>query len=102
RCSVCDGEELDWAPASGRARLVSWAVVPSREAGDLDHSAGSPIPPAVPAIVELDEGPWWWSRVVGADPGSLVESLRLRVVFQAAEGGEAVPVFAVADEGGQR
>jgi uncharacterized OB-fold protein len=86
QCSTCARVDLRWEPASGRARLVSWAVVPARGA-----SAGEA--PTVPALVELDEGPWWWTAVVGADPESLTEGLRLRVIFEQPEGGEAVPVF---------
>jgi uncharacterized protein len=88
-CRVCGRSDLRWEPASGRARLVSWAVVPVRRR-QPDEPPGEPT---VVAVAELDEGPWWWSQVVGADPASLAAGMRLRVVYQRAEGGEAVPVF---------
>jgi uncharacterized protein len=92
QCSECGSTDLGWTPASGRARLVSWVVVPARSrAGD------PPSPPQVPAIGELEEGPWWWSQLVGADPDSLVEGWPLRIVYERAEGGEAVPLFVLAD-----
>jgi acetyl-CoA acetyltransferase/uncharacterized OB-fold protein len=49
-CPECgeDAEELAWAAASGRGTLVSWSVVHPRRDG----------PVAVPALVELTEGPW--------------------------------------------
>jgi hypothetical protein len=46
-------------------------------------------------IAQLEEGPWWWSALVGADPDSLSEGQALRIVFERAEGSEAVPVFVV-------
>lgn len=88
-CGVCGSPELRWEPASGRARLVSWAVVPVRRRQPDDP----PRAPTVVAVAELDEGPWWWSQVAGADPGLLTEGMRLRIVYERAEGGEAVPIF---------
>jgi uncharacterized protein len=91
QCAECGSTELAWMAASGRARLVSWVVVPTRS------DDGEPeAPPQLPVIGELEEGPWWWSTLVGADPTSLVEGMPLRLVYERAEGGEAVPVFALA------
>jgi uncharacterized OB-fold protein len=87
-CGVCRSPDLRWEPASGRARLVSWAVVAVRRQPD-----NPPGEPTVVAVAELDEGPWWWSQVVRADPATLAEGQRLRVVYERADGGEAVPVF---------
>jgi uncharacterized OB-fold protein len=89
QCSTCASTDLGWEPASGGARLISWAVVPGRPAAPDEP----PPPPTVVAVAELDEGPWWWSQIVGADPDTLAERQRLRIVFERAEGGEAVPVF---------
>jgi hypothetical protein len=48
-------------------------------------------------IGELDEGPWWWSQLVGADQASLAAGARLRIEFpRAADEHEAVPVFVLA------
>jgi uncharacterized OB-fold protein len=47
-CSGCADAKLTWVPASGRGTLVSWSVVHPRGGG----------PVAVPALVELAEGPW--------------------------------------------
>jgi uncharacterized protein len=91
QCSTCGTTNLLWSPASGGARLVSWAVIPAR-----GSSTDTPGSPTVVAIAELDEGLWWWSQIVDADPDSLAEGQRLRIRFEAADGGEAVPVFEVA------
>ena len=87
-CSQCGSADLGDVEAGGGVSLVSWAVIPDRPRDD--RPAG---PPNIAAIVEFDEGPWWWSKVVGADPADLEEGQRLRIVFERAEGGEAVPVF---------
>ncbi len=48
-------------------------------------------------IAELDEGPWWWSQLVDADPGAVTAGTRLRIDFQRAnEESEYVPVFRLA------
>lgn len=83
-CAECGSTDLDEVPAAGPARLVSWVVVPERSRpGEVN----------IPAIVEFAEGPWWWSKLVDADPGALREGQPLRMVFESAEGGEVVPVF---------
>ena len=90
QCTICGSTSLDWEPASGGATLVSWAVAWSRPA------SGEPQP-TVLVIAELDEGPWWWSQLVDADPANLAVGQRLRIEFRrAGPGDEAVPVFALA------
>lgn len=87
-CTTCASTSLRWVPADGGATLVSWTVVRGRPAGD-----GEPEP-TVLVIAELDEGPWWWSQLIGADPDRLEVGQRLRIEFRrAAEDSEAVPVF---------
>lgn len=78
QCSVCGSEELRWEPASGRARLVSWAVLPT---------------PSVVAIAELEEGPWMWAALLCDDPGSLRDGMDLRIAFEQPPGSEAIPVL---------
>ncbi len=87
-CAACTATDLEVAPSSGRARLVSWVVVHPRPRDD-----GPPPAPSLPAIVEFEEGPWWWTQVVGAVQSDLRDGLPLKVVFERPEGSEAVPVF---------
>jgi uncharacterized protein len=91
QCTTCATAALRWEAARGGATLVSWAVAWSRQADD-----GEPQP-TVLVIAELDEGPWWWSQLVDADPANLAVGERLRIEFRRADGDdEAVPVFAPA------
>ena len=89
QCEHCASIDLAWEPASGRAQVVSWSVVYGKPslAGELSTT--------VIAVAELDEGPWWWSQVIDADPETIMVGQRLRIVFDRAdhEDSETVPVF---------
>jgi uncharacterized OB-fold protein len=90
QCTTCGRLALEWAAASGGASLVSWAV---SWFGDVA---------TVLVIAELDEGPWWWSQLAGAEPAGLSAGTRLRLAFARPDTGpgetahEAVPVFELA------
>lgn len=91
QCTTCGATDLSWAPAAGGATLVSWSVVWSKPSGDAEPRR------TVLVIAELDEGPWWWSQLVDADPDDLRVGRRLRIEFRrASDSDEAVPVFALA------
>jgi uncharacterized protein len=90
QCPACGSTETEWVAASGAARVVSWSVV-SRKTAE-----GQPAAPTITVIAEFDEGPWWWSQIVDTDPAELASGRRLRVAFEAAEGGETLPVFRLA------
>jgi uncharacterized protein len=86
QCTTCGSLRLDWVPAAGGASLISWAVTRSKDGA-----------PTVLVIAELDEGPWWWSRLTAADPARLTVGTRLVVAFARPDGEhEAIPVFELA------
>jgi uncharacterized OB-fold protein len=87
-CSTCCSAELAWEAASGTASLVSWAVTHSRP------TDGTADTHRVLAVVELAEGPWWWTSLADVAPEEAVIGLHLQVAFErASDGDEAVPVF---------
>jgi hypothetical protein len=43
-------------------------------------------------VVELDEGPWWWTSIEGVDPDDDLMGRRVEVAFRLA-GEETVPYF---------
>jgi uncharacterized OB-fold protein len=90
QCTVCGSLESEWIPATGGARVASWSAVYGKAV------EGKPVPYTITVIAELDEGPWWWSQVVGADPSDMATGRRLHVAFAEAEGGETLPVFRLA------
>jgi uncharacterized OB-fold protein len=101
QCAVCASPDLRWDPSSGRAQLASWTVVPGRRTGSggLDEpgvaaeSGGAEPEATIVAIGELEEGPWMWARLVGADPSHLREGMALRIAFERPPGSEAIPVL---------
>jgi len=90
-CPACGSAELRPEEASGGATLISWTVSHPRPTGD-----GS-SPPAILAIGQLDEGPWWWAKLVGADPDNMRAGQRLEIGFERSGEHEAVPVFRLAE-----
>ncbi|KOG61376.1 MULTISPECIES: Zn-ribbon domain-containing OB-fold protein [Streptomyces] len=92
---LCEEAGLTSVAASGTGRIVTWAILHGRGDGR------APVRTVV-AIVELDEGPWWWSRIVGVDPDEDLSDLRVEVDFVASGPDprhEAVPVFRPAATG---
>jgi uncharacterized OB-fold protein len=91
QCGPCGSTDLTWEPAGGGAKVVSW-VVPHTKPDANGHTDTTVL-----AIAELDEGPWWWSQVVDADPAAVAMGTRLRIDFQRAnDESEYVPVFRLA------
>ena len=85
-----DEGDLEYAPAGGDGRVVSWSTPHSK-----DRATGEPVRTVI-GIVELDEGPWWWSQLVDVDPDDDLADLRVRVDFVASgpdPRDEVVPVF---------
>ncbi|QNA91848.1 MULTISPECIES: Zn-ribbon domain-containing OB-fold protein [unclassified Microbacterium] len=75
--------------ASGGARVVSWSVPHTRRPDGSVHRS-------VVGIVELDEGPWWWTELRGFDPDDDLEGARVRVGFEPSGSGpddEVLPFF---------
>jgi uncharacterized OB-fold protein len=89
-CAACGSTDTEWVPARGGARVVSWSVVHGKT------PSGGYAPHTVTVIAEFDEGPWWWSQVIDADPEEMASGRRLQVAFEAAGGGETLPVFRLA------
>lgn len=78
-CSKCHGTDLSWKDASGRGSLVSWIVVHGDEA-------------SVVGLVELEEGPWLYGRLVDVDTEALSVGDAFAVDFEQA-GAEKIPIF---------
>ena len=86
-----DPERYVRFPAAGTGTVVSWVVVHEKAA---DGSASRrPV-----GIVELDEGPWWWTSITGTAPEADLFGRRVRVAFEKVDGGETVPHFTPIEE----
>jgi uncharacterized OB-fold protein len=93
--ALSENSDLEYVPARGDGRVVSWATL-HRRTGD-----GEAVRTVV-GIVELAEGPWWWSRLVGVDPDGDLSDLRVEVDFVPSgpePHHEVMPVFRPAGTG---
>jgi uncharacterized protein len=86
-CAGCSGIDHERLTSSGRGSLYSWTVV--WRAPDPAFRI-----PYAPAIVELDEGFFAISAVVGCEPEDLVAHMRLSVEFHSVSDAIALPYFA--------
>jgi uncharacterized OB-fold protein len=83
--TTADPQRYEYVPAAGTGTIVSWAVVHQREA----YGSTSRIPVG---IVQLDEGPWWWTSITGVEPDDDLMGRRVQVAFAKA-GDETIPYF---------
>lgn len=87
--TTADPERYVRVPAAGTATIVSWSVVHQRGA---DGTVRQPV-----GIVELDEGPWWWTAIDGVSPDDDLVGRRVRVAYAEA-GDETIPYFTAVEE----
>jgi len=80
-----DGGETVWAESPGEGVIYTYSVM---------HR--SPSGPYAIGYVTLDEGPAVLTNFVDVAPDGLRIGMRVKVKFQATEGGPPVPVFAPA------
>lgn len=84
-----DPERYTRFPAAGTGTIISWSVVHQKlPGGDVFKL---PV-----GIVELDEGPWWWTSFPKADPEADLYGARVQVAFKTLGEGddaEAIPYF---------
>ncbi|GAB3187250.1 Zn-ribbon domain-containing OB-fold protein [Nesterenkonia suensis] len=82
---------MEWQAVSGSANLWSWVVVHQRYLPEFENEL-----PYVVAFVQLDEGPFLMSTVVGASPDEL--DVGDELVLELEKYGEdkvSMPVFRV-------
>jgi uncharacterized protein len=85
-CPHCHAAALAWDTSAGRGSLYSWTVV-----WRAPHPAFTT--PYAPAVVQLDEGWWILSAVVGCTPDALRDGLPLQVEFHSASDKVSLPYF---------
>jgi len=85
-CAACGGRALTWARSEGRGHLYSWTVVwrPQHPSFRV---------PYAPAIVELDEGFWLMSAIVGCEQEGLRADMPVIVEFHPASDDVTLPYF---------
>jgi uncharacterized OB-fold protein len=88
RCPHCGSASVDWIRSSGQGTVHTFTVV--RQSGDPYFK--SKLPYAV-AMIELDEGIRLMSNIVETPLEVLHIGMRVEVMFEAASGGIAIPLF---------
>jgi uncharacterized OB-fold protein len=86
-CGSCGGRESERLVSAGIGKLYSWTIVWRAP------SPGFNVPYA-PAVVELAEGFFMVSSIVGCEPEDLVDGLALQVEFHRASEEIWLPYFA--------
>lgn len=89
-CAACGGTTLSWERSHGRGRLYSWTVVwrPQHPSFEI---------PYAPAIVELDEGFFVLTAIIGCDHEDLDAGMPVVVEFHPAGEDTVLPYFRPAD-----
>jgi len=85
-CTHCIATDWRWVQGSGRGSLYSYSIV---------HKAPAPgfVVPLVLAVVELEEGPFMFSNVVGCAHAQVRIGMPLQVQFDAVSPGIHLPRF---------
>jgi hypothetical protein len=79
---------MQWQDASGRGEVHTYTVVHHA----YDPSFAERVP-YVLAVVQLDEGPFFHSDLVGCDPADVHVGQRVRVVYDAPDDETVLPHF---------
>ncbi|HEX8968738.1 MAG TPA: Zn-ribbon domain-containing OB-fold protein [Chloroflexota bacterium] len=87
-CPKCLTTDYAWVPVSGRGRVWSWIVMHQR----YFRAFESDLPYNV-AFIQLDEGPFMMSTLVGIAQGDIRCDLPVEVVFERATDEISVPRF---------
>ncbi|MFI6940457.1 Zn-ribbon domain-containing OB-fold protein [Streptomyces sp. NPDC050418] len=80
-CPHCWSENVEWAPASGRATLYTWSVIHRNDLPPFGTRT-----PYTAAVVDLAEGPRMMTEVVECAQDALTVGMELEVTFREAEG----------------
>jgi uncharacterized protein len=85
-CASCLGRSIETLRSTGLGSLYSWTVVwrPPDPAFSV---------PYAPAVVELDEGFFMISAVIGCEPDELHDGMRLEVEFHPVSAEMNLPYF---------
>lgn len=85
-CTKCQGLDLEWVESSGRGTLYSYTVVhrPQRPVFDVPYTV---------AIVELEEGWYMLTNLIGVDATDVKIGMSLEVAFEAMSDEITLPFF---------
>ena len=88
-CAGCGAEGLDWFETSGRGHVYMHGVVHQAFHPELADAVPYPL-----AVVELEEGIRFTTRLVDVDPNDIRAGMPVEVTFKRLAENVAIPVFA--------
>lgn len=88
RCDMCRSPDSEWITASGKATIVSFAVMHQRYHPGFYDELPYPL-----AVVELEEGPRLITSLVDVEGVELKVGLALKAVYADVGGGIVLPKF---------
>ena len=92
-CTACYSDNLGWEPASGNGKVYTYSTVmanpPSTFIDDLPYTI---------AIVELEEGPRFLSRLIDTDPEQVHCEMPVAISFVQVDDQLVMPFFRARSE----
>ena len=76
-CPHCLSDKLDWVQSSGKGKVYSYSVCLSNVPAEFTEDV-----PYVVAIVELEEGEWMLTNIIGCKPEDVRCEMPVEVVFE--------------------
>jgi uncharacterized OB-fold protein len=87
-CPDHGAASLSWVPASGKGTLHTWTVIHQRYPNSFEDGAATNV-----AVVQLAEGPFLHTKLIGCDPAEMRVGLPVTVAFADVADGVTLPYF---------
>ena len=87
-CTNCSSRAVEWVPASGRGKVLTWTVVQRA----VSKAYADDVPYVI-ALIRLQEGPVLMSKVCGCEPESVYTDMAVEVSFEDWSEQVSMPVF---------
>lgn len=89
-CSECGSRDLQWRPSTGLGSVYAFSIA---NVVMMNRPGWTPDLPVVLTLVDLDDGPRMYARIVGPNRVKTHINMRVEVTFESVGGGVAIPVF---------
>ncbi|MGH0036978.1 MAG: Zn-ribbon domain-containing OB-fold protein [Myxococcota bacterium] len=85
-CTACQSDTLQWVESTGQGTVYSYTIVHRPPRPEFEA-------PYIVAIVELEEGWFMLTNLVGCEPGEVSVGMRVSVEFEERSEEISLPVF---------
>lgn len=88
-CPECRSDDLNWEKSSGKGTIYTFSTIYHPPNADF-------VTPYTNGIIELEEGPYLFGRILAETPEAITVGLGVEVEFGAVvEGGDVLPLYRV-------